>query len=343
MSETPPPLPDGNALLSARRRRDRLLRGGLAQGHPLLNHAYRAALDRLADMRLPVGPGLLISPQPLVSAGQRVPSEITELTLADVFPRPREPEQDNGEMQPSVLGHSWMRFYAWVSRQIASTSEGPQGSGAASGSTPFIPRHCPAVSGGFGGIADATQALVIDLGGLAAGWPLKDWLSEMARLLMPGGVYLSINPGPTALAALWSVWGRRLPPSPFWHDLHDLGDAMSHAGLAAPVAESERLGLTYATTSSAWADIRDFPIRPPPMREAPGCLGHQSRSDLWSALESLRGGDGRIALSAEMVLAHAWKPAPRPSAVDGLQAHAIAWHPLPNRQTKNPGGAPASG
>jgi malonyl-CoA O-methyltransferase len=109
---------------------------------------------------------------------------------------------------------------------------------------------------------------------------------------------------------------------------------MASAGLAAPVAESDRLTFSYRQAEQAWADIRDFPVRPhqstgPMGGQGNGFLGHRTCRRVWAALESQRGEDGRIALGVELVLVHAWKPEPRQQTGSGRAdpVQTVTWHP----------------
>lgn len=309
MTLTAPPLPDSRALTRGRCRRDRLIGAKSTGLHPVLERAYLAARDRLADMRLPEGGGLMIGPaEGYGLVHSRIGSR--PIQLCDVFPS----EEPLGE--PPRL---FQRLRGWL------------GIPGRVGATALLR---PTGAGRFASLSDGQQSFIVDLGGLLAGWPMAVWFAEMARLLKPGGVYLCVSLGPTSLAPLWDALGRPVPASPFWYDLHDLGDAMASAGLAAPVAESDRLTFSYRQTEQAWADIRDFPVRPHRSSDhmggqGDGFLGHRACRQVWAALESQRGEDGRIALGVELVLVHAWKPEPRQQAGSGRAdpAQTVTWHP----------------
>lgn len=102
-------------------------------------------------------------------------------------------------------------------------------------------------------------------------------------------------------------WG---VPTPEWVDMHDLGDMLVHAGFADPVMDQEHLRLTWATPASLLADLRALGGNVSVLR-TPGLRGRQWHSQLLVALESLRGPDGRLGLSVELVYGHAFKPQPR--------------------------------
>lgn len=317
MALSPPLLPDAVLSAGLRRRSDRLRGFRFSKlPHPVLVHGFMAARDRVSDMRLPDGPALISSVyQNVMPESGDVPLALGRhpLIWADIAPQLAGTGHSTEVLGPSRISPAW-----WLALQQLFGRRAPAG-----------PERgiVPMASGRFESVADASQSLVIDLFGITAGWPLQARLAEMARLLAPGGAYVLVGLGPTSLAAFWSAWGRPLPASPWWYDLHDLGDALGGAGLAAPVAESERLRLTYTAAERAWADIRDFPVRPASGPGAGALLGRQSRAGLFSALEACRGQDGRIALGVELVIVHAWKPEQSAVKPDAVGPKPISWHP----------------
>jgi malonyl-CoA O-methyltransferase len=103
------------------------------------------------------------------------------------------------------------------------------------------------------------------------------------------------------------AWG---VPTPEWVDMHDLGDMLVHAGFADPVMDQEHLRLTWGTPQALLADLRALGGNVSVLR-ASGLRGRAWRDRLLGALESLRGPDGRLGLSVELVYGHAFKPQPR--------------------------------
>ena len=347
MPDAPRPLTDGPVNAFMRRRRDRLgwlLADALADAsadvpHPVLSHAVGLVRERLADMRLPEGPRLVIDPLGglapeilrAVWPPTQAPGPAAAAVLADAFPvremgmPTRETPAGRGAQTDGPKGRGLF------ARVVERLTGGLSGGGRRRPQKRSGVMYAPTTEGRFDGLEAGSQSVVIDLGGLGLGWPPGDWFAEMARLLAPGGLYLCLSPGPTTLADLWTAWGRSVPVSPFWHDLHDLGDAMATAGFAAPVAESERLVLTYARSLSALRDLRAFPVRTAERAGvSSGLMGQGHRRQLLAALEAQRDTQGRIALRIECVLTHAWKPSPRADAqVRSGQGRAVPvqWHP----------------
>ncbi|SEK58810.1 malonyl-CoA O-methyltransferase [Roseateles sp. YR242] len=99
-------------------------------------------------------------------------------------------------------------------------------------------------------------------------------------------------------------------PTPEWVDMHDLGDMLVHAGFADPVMDQEHLRLTWGTPDALLADLRALGGNVSVLRGA-GLRSRAWRQRLLAALESLRGADGRLGLSVELVYGHAFKPQPR--------------------------------
>lgn len=132
-----------------------------------------------------------------------------------------------------------------------------------------------------------------------------------AALAVDGFVMFSCL-GPDSLRELRPIyramgWGAPLQD---WVDMHDIGDMMVEAGFADPVMDQDRITLTWADAPSLLADLRGLGGNLAPGRFT-GLRGRQWRQSLIVALEGLRGEDGRLQLSLELVYGHAFKPQPR--------------------------------
>lgn len=142
-----------------------------------------------------------------------------------------------------------------------------------------------------------------DLPGLLAQW--------QASIAVGGFVMFSCL-GPDSFVELRPLfaragWGR---PAPDWWDMHDIGDLVLKAGFADPVMDQERLRLTWASPESLLGDLRALGGNLAPSRFA-GLRGRAWQAALRQALEGLRGADGRLGLTLELVFGHAFKAAPR--------------------------------
>lgn len=147
--------------------------------------------------------------------------------------------------------------------------------------------------------------------------PLKpeDLLARLqccAQAMMDGGLLMAADLGPTSLTDLANGLDPQSPESrelAAWRaarlDLHDLGDALSAAGLAEPVMESESLTLTYQSEHRVLDDLQALGL----------FLGQSAQA--WSGtLTGLRAPDGLMRLTLEVVIGHAWRMPSRKPKLD---------------------------
>ncbi len=147
---------------------------------------------------------------------------------------------------------------------------------------------------------------------LHAATDLPGLLAQWQASIAVGGFVMFSCLGPDSFVELRPLfaragWGR---PAPDWWDMHDIGDLVLKAGFADPVMDQERLRLTWASPESLLADLRALGGNLAPSRFA-GLRGRAWQAALRQALEGLRGPDGRLGLTLELVFGHAFKAAPR--------------------------------
>lgn len=147
---------------------------------------------------------------------------------------------------------------------------------------------------------------------LHAATDLPGLLAQWQASIAVGGFVMFSCLGPDSFVELRPLfaragWGR---PTPDWWDMHDIGDLVLKAGFADPVMDQERLRLTWASPESLLADLRALGGNLAPSRFA-GLRGRAWQAALRQALEGLRGPDGRLGLTLELVFGHAFKAAPR--------------------------------
>lgn len=138
-------------------------------------------------------------------------------------------------------------------------------------------------------------------------------LARWYRALAVDGFLMFSCLGPDSLRELRPLfaaqgWGL---PGPEWMDMHDIGDMLVAAGFADPVMDQERITLTWREPQRLIDDLRSLGGNLSPTRFA-GLRTGAWRGRLLEALEALRGPDGLLRLSLELVHGHAFKPAPRP-------------------------------
>jgi malonyl-CoA O-methyltransferase len=138
---------------------------------------------------------------------------------------------------------------------------------------------------------------------------IRDW----HRALSTDGFLMFSCLGPDSLRELRALyqslgWG---PPAHEFTDMHDWGDMLVHAGFAEPVMDMERITLTWESPQRLLDELRELGTNLHPARFQ-GLRGRGWKARLEEALTTaLRGPDGRLALTFEIIYGHALKPAPR--------------------------------
>jgi malonyl-CoA O-methyltransferase len=93
--------------------------------------------------------------------------------------------------------------------------------------------------------------------------------------------------------------------------MHDWGDMLVHAGFAEPIMDMECITLSYSSADKLLDELRGLG-RNLYTERFPALRGRRWRTTLCEALErTLRGPDGRLALTFEVVYGHAFKPHPK--------------------------------
>jgi malonyl-CoA O-methyltransferase len=101
------------------------------------------------------------------------------------------------------------------------------------------------------------------------------------------------------------------PPGHEFTDMHDWGDMLVQGGFAEPVMDMERITLTFDSPERLLQELRELGANLHPGR-FPGLRGRAWRERLHRMLdEHLRGADGKLALTFEVIYGHALKPLPR--------------------------------
>ena len=89
--------------------------------------------------------------------------------------------------------------------------------------------------------------------------------------------------------------------------MHDIGDALVRAGFAEPVMDTERITVTWQSGAVLLDEISALGGNP--LRARGRGLAGRARRDQWvDAIEGLRGAEGVIPVTFELVFAHAWVP-----------------------------------
>lgn len=144
-------------------------------------------------------------------------------------------------------------------------------------------------------LANASVDCVVSNLALAWSEDLARSLSEIHRVLKPGGLLMFSTLGPDTLLE----WGHKRTPAMTQRlvDMHDLGDLLSHLGYAGPVMDQEHLRLTYSHVSKLLADLKHWGGLSVAMYRPRGLGGRRSLASISADKATL-----------EVVHGHAWKP-----------------------------------
>lgn len=113
------------------------------------------------------------------------------------------------------------------------------------------------------------------------------------------------------LHALYQRMGWGQPGRPF-PDMHDIGDGLVKVGFADPVMDMEKLRLTWDSPQALLDELMTLGRNTHPQRHA-GLRSRSWHTALITGLEQLRGPDGRLGLTFEVIYGHAFRPLPRPA------------------------------
>ncbi|MFL6648405.1 MAG: malonyl-ACP O-methyltransferase BioC [Sulfurifustaceae bacterium] len=139
--------------------------------------------------------------------------------------------------------------------------------------------------------------------------------TELLRVLQPDGLLVFTTLGPDTLSELREAW-RTVDETAHVHtflDMHDIGDALVHAGFADPVMDVERYTLTYPDVPAVLRDLKALGVQNADPARRRGLTGRKRFQRFQSAYEACAE-HGRIPATYEVVYGHAWAPAQRRTA-----------------------------
>ena len=150
-------------------------------------------------------------------------------------------------------------------------------------------------------------------------------LAQWFQALKVNGFLMFSCLGPDTAIELREVY-RQLGWPPAGHDLtdmHDWGDMLVQAGFAEPVMDMERITLTYASPRRLLHELSEVGRNFHPARFS-GLRSRAWRVRLEAALAEhlVKGADGRLSLTFEVIYGHALKPQPR-FRVDPLSSISV--------------------
>ncbi len=130
---------------------------------------------------------------------------------------------------------------------------------------------------------------------------------QMRHALRPGGLLIFASFGPDTLKELRAA---STGLDAYHHvnrfiDMHDVGDALVHAGFGNPVMEMEQITLTYADLPALLRDLRQIGAHTVLEGRRTGLMGKTAWKRLQRNYEEFRRQD-RLPASYEVVYGHAW-------------------------------------
>lgn len=130
------------------------------------------------------------------------------------------------------------------------------------------------------------------------------------RVLKPGGMLLCSTFGPETLQELrdaFAVADERPHVSPF-ASIAQFGDALLRAGFRDPVLDRDRFGLGYADLPALMRELRALGATNALNSRRHTLTGRARFAAAAAAYEPLRGADGKLPGTWEVIYAHAWAP-----------------------------------
>ena len=153
--------------------------------------------------------------------------------------------------------------------------------------------------------------------------------SEVRRVLAPDGFFAFTTFGPDTLRELRAAWAAADggPHVSGFRDMHDIGDALTRAGLSEPVLDVERVTMMYPDVAAITRDLKGIGAHNGAATRARGLTGKGRWQAMTAAYEAQRR-EGLLPATYEVVYGAAWGARGRPAApvVGGevqIPVHAI--------------------
>jgi malonyl-CoA O-methyltransferase len=142
--------------------------------------------------------------------------------------------------------------------------------------------------------------------------PLATALAEVRRVLAPAGFFAFSTFGADTLHELRSAWAQADGYNHVNHfpDVHEMGNALVHAGLAEPVLDIDRIEVGYADARSLMRDLKAIGARNATAGRPRALAGRARLERVEHAYESFRRG-GRLPATYEVSFGASWGSAAR--------------------------------
>jgi malonyl-CoA O-methyltransferase len=142
--------------------------------------------------------------------------------------------------------------------------------------------------------------------------PLATALAEVRRVLAPGGFFAFSTFGADTLHELRRAWAQADGYNHVNHfpDVHEVGDALVHAGLTEPVLDIDRIEVDYADARTLMRDLKAIGARNATAGRPRTLAGRARLERVEHAYESFRR-DGRLPATYEVIFGASWGSAGR--------------------------------
>jgi malonyl-CoA O-methyltransferase len=152
--------------------------------------------------------------------------------------------------------------------------------------------------------------------------PLDDALTEVRRVLKPGGLFLASSFGPLTLLELRQAWASvddAVHVNEFI-DMHDFGGALQRAGFTEPVLDTDRHVRYHTTPIALMQELKAIGAHNLNPERPRGLTGKGALRKMMAAYETRRV-EGGLPATWQVVYATAWAPVER-DAMHGAVAAA---------------------
>lgn len=133
-------------------------------------------------------------------------------------------------------------------------------------------------------------------------------MTEARRTLRYPGLFIFSTLGPQSFSELREAWAE---VDDFTHvlpftDMHDLGDALIHAGFAEPVVDAELITVTYPDLQALHHDLRSVGSINTTESRNPGLTGRRTLQRLRASYTRRCDHKGRLPVTLEIIYGQAW-------------------------------------
>jgi malonyl-CoA O-methyltransferase len=175
--------------------------------------------------------------------------------------------------------------------------------------SPFSGAYAPLVGADMETMPLAADCVDLIWSNLAMQWIAtpENMFREMRRILKSNGLLLFSTFGPDTLRELRTAFSGLDGYSHVnrFTDMHDIGDALIHAGFSNPVMEMEHLTLTYTDLKGLMRDLKGIGAHTVLEDRRQGLMGRHEWQQLIANYETFRRED-RLPATYEVIYGHAW-------------------------------------